>query len=494
MNEQKPLAWMDEAFKHLGIKEIKGPKTHPEIAKMLVEVKAGWKSDDTIPWCFTGDTEVLTEKGWQRFDCLDADRVYQVDSSGKMSLTNYQTVVKYYSGRGFNFKAQGTDLICDPEHRFVGHKYGTTKEQEFFTLDKLTDSESTWMTNYAPYADDVDYPISDEELHFIAAFIADGKYRYSKTNNSDGTRNIYRIEFEVSVRRKIKSLTSLNPTHVYTQTRTYGFLTQVPLTIFSFKLPEKFLDYFKDYKVLSDELINGLSKRQAEYFIKCYKQYDGAWNKELIYCSNPDNINQLSTLILKSGRRPVIRKRKDYGLGMYPGYIINFGRKNGVLVMKGKHVTETYLDTMLYCVTVPNSRIIVKRGISTPMVVGNCGVFAGAVLKRSGRAYPVKAPGWALSYRNNGVILEKPAYGAIFTKKRNGGGHVGFVAGITETGMIVGLGGNQSDSVNLALFKPSDLTFTWPALANGTRTVPTAERYNLPVYDSKTLTLSVKED
>ena len=123
-----------------------------------------------------------------------------------------------------------------------------------------------------------------------------------------------------------------------------------------------------------------------------------------------------------------------------------------------------------------------------------CAIFASAVLKRTGRSYPTKSPGWALSHRTNGVILKKPAYGAVATKKRNGGGHVTFVAGITETGMIVGLGGNQSDSVNLALFKPSELTYTWPALANGTKTVPTEERYDLSVYDSKTLKVSVKED
>lgn len=326
MSEQKPLAWMDEAFKHLGIKEIKGPKTHPEIAKMLVEVKAGWKSDDTVPWCLGPYTEVLTNKGFVRFDELREKKPtcivqLNIDTNTLEYIADYNIIEKDYNGEVWHHQELG--FICDPNHRWYGKWEG-------------------------------------------------------------------------------EELPSLQPIHLIKEK-----LVHIPM----------------------------LSLHDKQWII----------------------VNDKITLA-----------HDDFIIEHYNG--------------------------KLYCLQVPSEVFIIRTENGTVIPTGNCGIFAGAVLKRTGRAYPVKAPGWALSYRNNGVILEKPAYGAVFTKKRNGGGHVGFVAGITETGMIVGLGGNQSDSVNLALFRPGELTYTWPALANGTKTVPNKERYELPLYDSKTLTLSVKED
>ncbi len=47
---------------------------------------------------------------------------------------------------------------------------------------------------------------------------------------------------------------------------------------------------------------------------------------------------------------------------------------------------------------------------------------------------------------------------------RNGGGHITIVAGKDQNGHIMGLGGNQSDSVSIAPFAMSRLNkgFWWP--------------------------------
>lgn len=124
-----------------------------------------------------------------------------------------------------------------------------------------------------------------------------------------------------------------------------------------------------------------------------------------------------------------------------------------------------------------------------------CAVFCSAVLKRSGRAYPKKTPAWARSFDDNGQKLTKPAFGCTATKSRKGGGgHVFFVVGKTTTGMLVGLGGNQSDMVNLALFNPREITsYNWPPKEDGTIVSPAEHRYSLPVYDARTLKVSDKE-
>lgn len=69
---------------------------------------------------------------------------------------------------------------------------------------------------------------------------------------------------------------------------------------------------------------------------------------------------------------------------------------------------------------------------------------------------------WALDNRKVGTALAGPALGAIATKTRDGGGHTFFVRGRTKAGVLIGVGGNQSDSVCNANFNPGDLKYNWP--------------------------------
>ena len=94
-----------------------------------------------------------------------------------------------------------------------------------------------------------------------------------------------------------------------------------------------------------------------------------------------------------------------------------------------------------------------------------CAAFVNSCVEDSGidGVEPSKTdhPARALSWRKWGKKIDKPVYGAIAVKKRKGGGHVGFVAGIQEDGKIVLLGGNQDDSVNYTAYS-SKLTFHLP--------------------------------
>ena len=49
MNE---LAWVAEARKHIGLKEIPGKQHNPVIVNWLKSLKAWWVDDET-PWCGT---------------------------------------------------------------------------------------------------------------------------------------------------------------------------------------------------------------------------------------------------------------------------------------------------------------------------------------------------------------------------------------------------------------------------------------------------------
>ena len=45
------LRWVEEARRHIGLTEIKGPKHHPEIVAMWKAIKRGGINDDETPGC-----------------------------------------------------------------------------------------------------------------------------------------------------------------------------------------------------------------------------------------------------------------------------------------------------------------------------------------------------------------------------------------------------------------------------------------------------------
>lgn len=92
-----------------------------------------------------------------------------------------------------------------------------------------------------------------------------------------------------------------------------------------------------------------------------------------------------------------------------------------------------------------------------------CAAFLGACLERSGRASTRSL--MARSYLGWGHPIEDARHGAIAVLSRGTDpafGHVGFVVGETDAQVFL-LGGNQSNSVNVAAYdKARLLSFRWP--------------------------------
>lgn len=97
-----------------------------------------------------------------------------------------------------------------------------------------------------------------------------------------------------------------------------------------------------------------------------------------------------------------------------------------------------------------------------------CSAFTGSMLVRSGidikqvkPPRPVESSQYWLTW---GVKLEKPEYGCIVVFDWGAGkGHVGFCTGVTSTGSLIILGGNQNSSVcEKAFLTPKIVGYIWP--------------------------------
>lgn len=69
----------------------------------------------------------------------------------------------------------------------------------------------------------------------------------------------------------------------------------------------------------------------------------------------------------------------------------------------------------------------------------------------------------AKSYLTWGQKLNGPVPGCIVVFTRDGGGHVGFLVGVTQDGQLRVLGGNQGDEVNIRSFPTGRVSgYRWP--------------------------------
>lgn len=127
-----------------------------------------------------------------------------------------------------------------------------------------------------------------------------------------------------------------------------------------------------------------------------------------------------------------------------------------------------------------------------------CGLAVGHALGVSGRfvvPYWFRAKAWAdEQYMTK---LDKPAFGCIAVKSRQGGGHVFFVVGMDQKGRILGLGGNQGNQVSIVPFNKSEIdSYWWPSKWDGERcikSIPSLKRYQLSNLQVATLSQGVSE-
>lgn len=104
----------------------------------------------------------------------------------------------------------------------------------------------------------------------------------------------------------------------------------------------------------------------------------------------------------------------------------------------------------------------IKRGGIKDDETPWCAAFVGACLERAG----IQSTRFesAKSYLSWGEKLEQPVIGCVVVFSRDGGGHVGFVAGQSTSGNLLVLGGNQTNEVNIREFQLTRVTgYRWPS-------------------------------
>lgn len=327
------------------------------------------KRDGTLvirPDCYSDDTEILTPNGWVFFKDLTPDMlVAQVEDDGTYTFVEPTNYIKdKYKGDMYLFKDHHgkMDMLVTPNHRMIYQQFDNWKVEL---------AENIKQKNYNKYFHRSAKAVNNnKKLSFIErlniAFQADGSYQTGVTSA---------IRFSFSKKRKINRMKDLlNDNNVE--------YVIYPLSDGRFEFNIK-IDSSLVSKNFNWVDTTTLCSNWCQEFIEEMSHWDSCIrneNKIKYDTTIEENIKIVELVALSAGYGCLLSKyvdvRKEIFNDVYTANILKNNKIGGQSITKSK----IKYDGMIYCVTVPTGRLLVKRNRCT-VVCGNSGDPKQTLLK-----------------------------------------------------------------------------------------------------------------
>ncbi len=374
-------------------------------------------------FCYSRDTEVLTNKGWRRFDSIDGTEEFATLDPHTFSiqyLPAMDYIVKDHAGEMTRISSSMVDLLVTPNHRMF-----------IFDYDKRSSSTRTWKIQEAGglkgrrfrlktdgYWQASDIPKMVIDAQVISAVRTDTGTRYERDHQSlelpfdsyasflgyfdaeghiaHGEDSSYRITIS-------QNLDSPHLGHILEAIKGMGFDPSVykvgqgkeaAIIVHSYQLYkhlEKFGTGAKEKRAPTE--IKNASSRQIRLYLDSYIRGDGNVHEnghEVIYTSSRGMADDLQELALKAGMSASIRLDDRVGEKHYnekcggwvgqtsPNYIVSFRQGVSLQPMinqqpnaeRNQVSSETYTGRV-YCVSVPPNELLYVRRNGKPVWCGN---------------------------------------------------------------------------------------------------------------------------
>jgi hypothetical protein len=356
---------------------------------------SGKNQGGDLRFCYSPDTEILTENGW----ILLKDLVEQKVKIGVATLnpetnkieyhypTDYQKL--YFKGKLFHQKGRSVDLLVTPEHRMWVRKDWDRrkkrkfeiiqaknlpkhyqlqvsadwdgKEEKWFILPKV-ERMNGWRGKKLLPAKKI---LMDDWLKFFGFWLAEG--------SAFRDRNKYVVALQQKEGETLKFFQKL--------LREWGFnahLNKEQLKIYNIQL-YSYLSQFghAENKFIPKEIKN-LSKRQLEILFEWMVKGDGhKRGRNIIYFTISKQLaDDVSEIALKLGYHCSFKIRKG---GASPfdkyerkeGYVLSLTKRETIQVNKIDKREWIDYDGFVYDITVPNHIIYIRRN-GKAVWSGNC--------------------------------------------------------------------------------------------------------------------------
>ena len=326
--------------------------------------------DIMIAKCFDDKTEVLTDSGFRKFSEVGDSSIMMVDGDNVVPVR--AVPFKHnFSGKMVTYESDDINFSVTPNHDMItsygkveaGAMYLTSHQRGPWKIPRIVKSVH----------------IDDEPVFSLAGYIlADGYIR---------NKNKWAVS--VSKPKKIRKLRELG---LHEQEMIVHSAGQVAVASSGRKIKSNFdkimfvydcYDFSaivgKDKQVLRDFIIS-CSPEQAKAIVDAWQDFDGYTNKKTgvrrVYITNKGRIDSFEMLAVKAGYSVSTRKERTSDIGKVNTYI-TISERNEIPIFRQENSNKPSLKLVdnksgvVWCVTVPSGKIIVRRdGFS--MICGNC--------------------------------------------------------------------------------------------------------------------------
>jgi uracil-DNA glycosylase family 4 len=356
-------------------------RAHPRWS--VHKITGRWGSE--APVCFDGETEILTENGWARFDKLPRNtRVAQYHLDRGVGAIDFvmptQYVKKQHDGEMIKLTGQAIDLFVTPDHRFpVRYRRKSRTWRDIRADEWRNDYHLPVAGNYVggEWAPDRWY------LAFLCAAQADGSWNgYGWDFNFTEKRKVKRLHtaltqlglsFHVSERTEPNPF---RPGETRRRRRTYVHQSSLGTeTANLLGLEEK-----KPGKGIFGSWLLELTTKAMTAFRNEVMFWDGCHERDSQFSSSQKtSADWVQIACMLTGRRAKVRRYDGSDLQVEPNWQVDVAKRTNkrqrgapwyITTNQAKKSAEDWKGTV-YCVSVPSSYIIVRRN-GRAVIAGNC--------------------------------------------------------------------------------------------------------------------------
>jgi phage recombination protein Bet len=333
--------------------------------------------------CFSDDTEVLTDRGFQRFSDVTGHILHVTDTG--LAPTNAVPFVQAWHGNMVTLDSDDLNFSVTPNHDMVTTE-GKIEAGALFARARTR--PNSWIPRCVS-GTIPDSAMSDQGVRIAAAYLADGTDQRSD-----------RFAVEVSRERKVEQLREIGGFISETERKTAGAIGRSAIRTITTRLDKRRFIYDHDEigylcergkRIRLDHLLT-LSRRQARLFVDTLLSFDGHTNKRTgvrrFYTSRIDHIEAFEVACVQAGYAVSPRSERMTDISSKPNYSVTVSGRSEIPVVRwgrdyhslstGNARRRTGLvvsqneSGKVWCVTVPSGVIVVRRhGFS--MLCGNCG-------------------------------------------------------------------------------------------------------------------------
>ena len=307
--------------------------------------------------CFRGDTEILTNEGYKRFDALNGtEKVAQFTKEGNIEFVKpIRFIQKDYNGNLCKvYLGKNRHVYLTPNHNQV---YKTMAIDEW-RLKPIKDLKGSHFTKIpvAGKGTGNNTPLSPIEQLYVA-IQADGTLQRHQKNES-----VYSIQItRERKKQRLASILSNIDSSLWTKIKGRGETDR-----YMIKLPKG------DAKLLSTHFDINMGYDRAKSFIDEILEWDG--HKESFYYYSScvkENSDFVSAIAVQAGYKALVSVEKDNRKESHKDIFRVFMQKCSEKDTQSMKKDYMDYDGKVYCVEVP-SHMIVVRSEGYTFISGNC--------------------------------------------------------------------------------------------------------------------------